>query len=92
MAARHSASRQPTSTRMPARRSSAMPLPSTTGFGSPQPMTTRAGRAARIAPVHGPVRPTWQHGSSVTYSVVPRAGPRSAANAFTSACGSPARR
>ena len=50
-------SRQPTSTRTPARRSRAMPPPSTIGFGSPQPTTTRASPAASTTSVHGPVRP-----------------------------------
>ena len=43
-------SRQPTSTRTPARRSRAMPLPSTSGFGSPQPTTTRAEPAPPAPP------------------------------------------
>ena len=40
----------------------------------------------------GPVRPTWQHGSSVQYSVAPRARSPAISSACTSACGSPARR
>ena len=45
--------------------------------GSRRPRARR--RAASSASVHGPVRPVWSHGSSVTYSVAPRArGPPSA--------------
>ena len=38
---------------------------------------------------HGPVRPVWLHGSSVQYSVAPRAAIPASASAWTSACGRP---
>ena len=41
--------------------------------------------------VHGPVRPVCEHGSSVQYSVAPRAAAPASSSAWTSACGSPAR-
>jgi len=40
--------------------------------------------------LHGPVRPWWQHGSSVTYAVAPRASAPAALSATRSACGPPA--
>ena len=40
--------------------------------------------------MHGPVRPVWQHGSSVTYAVAPRAAVPAAFSATISACGPPA--
>ena len=43
------------------------------GFGSSIAATTRAMPAATMRLTHGPVRPVWQHGSSVQYSVAPRA-------------------
>ena len=72
------ASRQPTSTRTPARRSRAMPLAvdDRVGIAAADDDARRPRR--QHAAVHGPVRPTWQHGSSVTYSVAPRAARRAA--------------
>ena len=57
----------------PRSRSAATPRPDTWGSGSSTPTTTRATPAAAMAPVHGGVRPWWAHGSSVVYSVAPRA-------------------
>ena len=53
------------------------------------PTTTRATPAAMIASVQGPVRPVWLHGSSVTYSVAPRAASPAAASATISAWARP---
>ena len=50
-----------------------LPQPELTGLGSSMAATTRCTPAARMASVHGPVRPVWLHGSSVTYIVAPRA-------------------
>ena len=52
-----SASRQPTSTAMPAARSRAMPLPSTRGSGSTAATTARAMPAASMRSAQGGVRP-----------------------------------
>ena len=52
-------------------------------------MTTRPTPAAITASEHGGVRPKWLHGSSVTYSVAPRARSPAAASATTSACEPP---
>ena len=56
-----------------ARAGSAKPRPCTSGFGSSIAATTRAMPASHDRGAHGPVRPMWQHGSSVQYSVAPRA-------------------
>ena len=61
------------------------------GFGSSTAATTRATPASTMRLTHGPVRPWWQHGSSVQYSVAPRARAPASASACTSACASPAR-
>ena len=45
--------------------------------------------AANTASVHGGVWPWWQHGSSVTTSVAPRADSPADSRATTSACASP---
>ncbi len=58
-----------------------MPPPETRGSGSSVATTTRVIPAARMRSVHGPVRPTWQHGSSVTYIVAPRLRGPAAASA-----------
>src|SRR5581483_5676629 len=86
---RHSSSHAPTSTATPARRSRAAPPPRTCGLGSRTPITTRSTPARTSASAHGPVRPTWLHGSSVTYTVAPRALPSSLASASASACAPP---
>ena len=46
------------------------PRPAATGLGSPWAKTTRRTPAATSASLHGPVRPVWLHGSSVTTAVV----------------------
>ena len=79
----------PTVTSMPAARSAASPRPATWGSGSSTPTTTRATPAATMASVQGGVRPWWAQGSSVAYSVAPRAASPAAVNAATSACGPP---
>ena len=56
----------PISTSMPAARSLAKPAPPTLGFGSCTEATTRPMPAAIKASLHGPVRPWWEQGSSVT--------------------------
>ena len=76
---------------MPARRSSARPRPRTSGFGSATATTTRATPESRTSGAHGGVRPWWAHGSSVTYSVAPRARGPACRSATTSAWGPPAR-
>ena len=42
-----------------------MPRPLTSGFGSSTAITARAMPASATCGAHGPVRPVWQHGSSV---------------------------
>src|SRR5581483_5631675 len=59
------------------------------GLGSRTPIPTRSTPARTSASAHGPVRPTWLHGSSVTYTVAPRALPSSLASASASACAPP---
>ena len=66
---RAAAPSSPTSTATPAARSTSTPRPATRGNGSSVATTTRVTPASRMRCVHGPVRPTWQHGSSVTYIV-----------------------
>ena len=55
-------------------------------MGSSEATTTRAMPASTIASVHGGVRPTWQQGSSETYSVEPAGSSVAAASASRSAC------
>ena len=86
---RHPSSRTPVSTTVPASRSCAHPWPATKGFGSRAPTTTRAMPASRIASVQGGVLPQWQHGSSVTYRVLPAGSSAHAASASRSAWGWP---
>jgi len=81
----------PTSTCMPCSRRKANPRPLTIGFGSSVAATTRLMPASRTRCTHGGVRPWCAHGSSVQYSVAPRARPPASSSAFTSACASPAR-
>ena len=69
----------------------ANPRPLTCGNGSSMAATTRRMPAAMIRSVHGPVRPMCAHGSSVQYSVAPRAASPASSSACTSACASPAR-
>ena len=55
--------------------------------------TRRARPRPRPAPAaHGPVRPVWLQGSSVTTAVAPRASAPASARAAASACGLPAPR
>ena len=91
LSSRACGSNTPTDTSIPAARRRAMPAPATRGFGSTLQHTTRATPAASNASAQGGVRPVWLHGSSVTYTVAPRACGPAARNAKTSACGSPAR-
>ena len=69
--ARDSRSISPKATSTPGRASAASP-PRATGLGSGCAKTTRATPASISAWLHGPVRPVWWHGSSVTTAVVPR--------------------
>ena len=66
LSARAGASINPVSTSMPASASSAKPRPATLGSGSGIAATTFAIPASISARVHGPVRPVWRQGSSVT--------------------------
>ena len=90
LSSRASASIDPRCTTRPAPRSRLAPRPETAGFGSSIAYATRAIPAARIAAVHGPVRPRWSHGSSVTYRSAPRAAIPARCRASISAWGSPA--
>src|SRR5688572_26764311 len=81
----------PTSTSIPCACNAAIPLPDTFGNGSSTATTTRRRPAATTRSVHAPVRPAKQHGSSVQYSVAPRAASPASASAWTSACASPSR-
>ena len=63
----------PVSTSTPASRSLRKPRPATSGFGSSMAATTAATPASINASAQGGVRPWCEHGSSVTYSVAPRA-------------------
>ena len=91
LSARASASISPTSAWMPASVSMDMPPPATSGLGSLIAATTRATPAWISASAHGGVRPWCEQGSSVTYTVAPRAASPAAFSAWTSACGVPAR-
>ena len=55
-----------TCTCTPAARSRAKPWPPTSGLGSAMAATTLVMPAATSASQHGPVRPWWEQGSSVT--------------------------
>ena len=90
LSSRASASINPRCTTRPASRSRLAPRPETAGLGSSIAYATRAIPAARIAPVHDPVRPRWSHGSSVTYRSAPRAALPARPSASISAWGSPA--
>ena len=68
---RDSTARSPDSTSTPAARSVSAP-PAAAGLGSAWANTTRRTPAATSACAHGPVRPVWLQGSSVTTAVVPR--------------------
>ncbi len=68
------------------------PPPDACRFGSGTAYTTRLMPASISASAHGPVRPVWLHGSSVTYAVPPRARGPAIRSASTSACGPPATR
>ena len=91
-ASRCSAPPKPSRTSTPAAARARAPWPATLGFGSRTANTTRRTPARRIASVHGAVRPTWLHGSSVTKSVAARARSPAPRSATTSAWSSPARR
>lgn len=64
--ARDASAPGPTSTATPAARSRANPWPATSGFGSASDATTLPMPAPISASQHGPVRPWWAQGSSVT--------------------------
>ncbi len=66
-----------------------VPLPPTSGLGSSIADTTRAMPAAITASAQGGERPKCEHGSSVTYSVAPRAASPARRSASGSACGRP---
>ena len=87
-----SSRRTPTSTSTPcSRRIREAAAAARAGFGSSTAATTR--RDAGVDD-RGDARPgaaVWQHGSSVQYSVAPRARAPASSSACTSACGSPAR-
>ncbi len=90
MSLRPSVSSTPETTSIPAARNVSAP-PAATGLGSLAAKTTRAMPAAIIARVQGGVFPVWLHGSSVQYSVDPRAFGPAPASALTSACAPPKR-
>ena len=69
---RHSSSSTPTSTSIPALRSTVDPRPFTRACGSLQPTITRRMPASIIAFVHGGVRPVKQQGSRVVAMLAPR--------------------
>src|SRR4051794_4947389 len=87
--ARAASSPAATQTSTPSSRRIPRPRPLAFSDGSSEATTTRAMPAATIASVHGGVLPWWQHGSSETYSVAPRAASPAARSALTSACGPP---
>ena len=82
-----SAASKPVLTARPARSKISNPRPQWAGFGSRAAATTRRMPAPMIASVQGGVRPWVQHGSSVTYKVLPAAPPflRASASASISA-------
>ena len=63
--------RRPRPPARPRRAGCPRPRPEACSVGSSEATTTRAMPASTIASVHGGVRPTWQQGSSETYSVAP---------------------
>ena len=85
-----SASRPPSTSTPDSRRNVAPPI--ATGLVSACANTTRTTPASTRAREHGPVRPVWLHGSSVTTAVAPRARSPARVRASTSACGEPAPR
>ena len=88
--ARASRSIRPNATSTPASRNVVSP-PAAIGLGSGWANTTRATPASTMAWAHGPVRPVWLQGSSVTTAVAPRASAPASARAAASACGLPRR-
>ena len=70
---------------MPASSSRRWPAPETLGSGSAMAKWTAATPASMSAPVQGGVRPWWEQGSRVTYTVAPRARAPASASASTSA-------
>ena len=87
--ARTAVSSTPTSTSTPEAFSSSTPAPDTRGSGSMVPTITFDTPASTIASTQGPVRPSWEQGSSVTTIVEPRAPSPARRNASISACDSP---
>ncbi len=67
------ASPSPAVTSIPAARSFSAPRPATFGSGSMSATCTAVTPASISASAQGGVRPTCEHGSSVTYAVAPRA-------------------
>ena len=82
-------SRRPHSTSIPCSLKIATPFPATRGLGSGIPTTTLDIPAAMRASVHGGCLPWWQHGSRVTYIVLPDGSSVHAARASLSACRQP---
>lgn len=80
-----SSAHSPTSTRMPAERSLSTPRPETAGLGSVRAATTRRTPARTSASAQGGVRPSWEQGSSVTYTTAPAARRPAILSAPTSA-------
>ena len=88
--ARAASSLSASSTSTPSSRRIPRPRPEAFSVGSSEATTTRLIPACRIASVHGGVLPSWQHGSSDTYSVAPlRSATPHASIALTSACTPP---
>ena len=79
----------PVSTRTPRSWSAVTPRPETRGSGSCSETTHRATPASASALAQGGVFPKWEHGSSVTYAVAPRASDPASASASASAWGRP---
>ena len=79
-------------TSTPSSRRIPRPRPAAFSVGSSEPTTTRLIPACTIASVHGGVLPSWQQGSSDTYSVASLRSARPHASiALTSACAAPNR-
>src|SRR3954470_493996 len=88
--ARVASSPSATMTSTPSSRRIPRPRPAAFSVGSSDAITTRVMPAARIASVHGGVRPVCAHGSSDTYIVAPAvSAPAQAASAARSAWGPP---
>jgi hypothetical protein len=85
-----SAESTPVQTGIPDLPQPAHPAPIHERFGSADPANTRATPAARMASVHGGVRPKWSQGSRVVKRSAPRARGPASSMARTSACGPPA--